>query len=30
MRADADRRLRDIDARLAYVNRCVAERTPRR
>ena len=30
MRADADRRLRDIDARLAYVNRCVAERAPRR
>jgi hypothetical protein len=27
MRADSDRRLRDIDARLAYVNRCVAERT---
>jgi hypothetical protein len=30
MRADADRRLPDIDARLAYVKRCVAERGPRR
>jgi hypothetical protein len=27
MRADSDRRLRDIDARLAYVKRCAAERT---
>jgi cytoskeletal protein RodZ len=27
MRADTERRLRDIDARLAYVNRCVAERS---
>jgi hypothetical protein len=27
MRADSDRRLRDIDARLAYVKKCVAERT---
>jgi hypothetical protein len=30
MRADADRRLPDIDARLAYVKRCVAERAPQR
>lgn len=30
MRADADRRLRDIDARLAYVNRCAAERAKSR
>jgi len=30
MRSDADSRLRDIDARLAYVKRCVAERAPPR
>jgi hypothetical protein len=30
MRADADSRLRDVDARLAYVNRCIAERGQRR
>jgi hypothetical protein len=30
MRAEADRKLHDIDARLAAVNRCVAERGGKR